>query len=153
MKTRKIYFDMDGTIADLYGQENWLDRLIAEEPELYLNAKPLVDLGLLRNKIEQLQEKGVEVEIITWLAKGTSNNHHTMVTEEKLEWLDNTGIEFNDIHIVQYGTEKHNVPVSIENSILFDDNAEVREDWERNGGIAFDEKSILAKLNEMLRVG
>ena len=26
-----INFDMDGTIADLYGVENWLEKLIAEE--------------------------------------------------------------------------------------------------------------------------
>ena len=26
---RTIFFDMDGTIADLYGVENWLDFLIA----------------------------------------------------------------------------------------------------------------------------
>ena len=27
---KAIYFDLDGTIADLYGVEGWLDDLIAE---------------------------------------------------------------------------------------------------------------------------
>jgi len=152
MKTKKIYFDMDGTIADLYGQKNWLDRLLKEEPELYLNAPPLIDMELLRTKIEKVREKGIEVSVITWLAKGTSDNHHTMVAEEKLEWLENYGLEFDDIHILRYGTNKHDVPVSVENSIIFDDNAQVREDWERQGGIAIDEKNILGTLNEILRV-
>jgi hypothetical protein len=149
---RKIYFDMDGTIADLYGQENWLERLMNEEPELYLKAQPLIDMGVLRDKIEELQEKDIEVKVITWLAKNTSNNHLTIITEEKLEWLDNTGIEFDDIHIVKYGTEKHNIPKSVKGDILFDDNADVRMNWELAGGIAYNEKQIFEKLNEILRV-
>ena len=36
-----INFDMDGTIADLYGEENWLDDLINERTTPYANAKPL----------------------------------------------------------------------------------------------------------------
>lgn len=28
----KIWFDMDGTIADFYGVENWLDYLLDEDP-------------------------------------------------------------------------------------------------------------------------
>ena len=27
--TKAIYFDMDGTIADLYGVDGWLDSLVA----------------------------------------------------------------------------------------------------------------------------
>ena len=30
--TKAIYFDMDGTIADLYAVENWLDDLINFRP-------------------------------------------------------------------------------------------------------------------------
>ena len=42
--TKAIYFDMDGTIADLYGVPNWLDCLIAEKTKPYREAKPLVDM-------------------------------------------------------------------------------------------------------------
>jgi len=143
---------MDGTIADLYGQNNWLERLKNEEPGLYETANPLVDLGILKEKLELLKEKGFKIKVITWLAKGVSNNYHTIVTEEKLNWLEKIGVEFDDIHIVRYGTEKHNVPVDIEKDILFDDNADVRLNWELNGGVALDEKDILGKLNEILRV-
>ena len=31
MKKINVYLDMDGTIADLYGQENWLEMLIEEK--------------------------------------------------------------------------------------------------------------------------
>ncbi len=30
MKKTRVYLDMDGTIADLYNQKNWLEDLIAE---------------------------------------------------------------------------------------------------------------------------
>ena len=39
---KEIWFDMDGTIADLYGVENWLEMLIAEDPTPYAVAKPLL---------------------------------------------------------------------------------------------------------------
>ena len=39
-----INFDMDGTIADLYGVENWLDYLIAEDTTPYTEAEPLLRL-------------------------------------------------------------------------------------------------------------
>lgn len=35
----RICFDMDGTIADLYGVENWLDYLIAEDVKPYAEAR------------------------------------------------------------------------------------------------------------------
>ena len=38
--TTTIFFDMDGTIADLYGVENWLDYLIASDVLPYEIAKP-----------------------------------------------------------------------------------------------------------------
>ena len=36
---RKIYFDMDGTIADLYGVDNWLEMLINEDATPYRVAR------------------------------------------------------------------------------------------------------------------
>ena len=53
-----INFDMDGTIADLYGVENWLDYLIAENTRPYAIAKPLVNLSALARKLNALQRMG-----------------------------------------------------------------------------------------------
>lgn len=36
-----IFFDMDGTLADFYGVENWLEYLNAEDTLPYEVAKPL----------------------------------------------------------------------------------------------------------------
>ena len=41
-----INFDMDGTIADLYGVENWLEHLINGNTFPYEMAKPLIADGM-----------------------------------------------------------------------------------------------------------
>ena len=42
-----IYFDMDGTIANLYAVENWLPKLRNEDASPYTDAEPLVRLATL----------------------------------------------------------------------------------------------------------
>ena len=43
-----IYFDMDGTIADLYGFENWLPLLRAEDTTPYEKCDALVNVAELK---------------------------------------------------------------------------------------------------------
>ena len=64
-----IWFDMDGTIADLYGVENWLDYLIAEDVKPYAEAKPLVNLSRLARYLNRLQKAGYNLGVISWLSK------------------------------------------------------------------------------------
>ena len=59
-----IWFDMDGTIADLYGVKNWLPMLIDEDPTPYEIARPLVNLSRLARYLNRLQKKGFEIGII-----------------------------------------------------------------------------------------
>ena len=44
-----INFDMDGTIADLYANPNWLPLLRACDPTPYATAKPLLRLATLED--------------------------------------------------------------------------------------------------------
>ena len=53
-----INFDMDGTIADLYGVENWLDYLLNENTYPYEYAEPLLPLSVLARKLNALQKAG-----------------------------------------------------------------------------------------------
>ena len=64
--TKAIYFDMDGTIADLYGVENWLAYLIAEDVKPYADAGVLVNMNSLARVLNRLQRKGYEIGIISW---------------------------------------------------------------------------------------
>ena len=59
-----INFDMDGTIADLYGVDNWLEMLIAEDTTPYAEAIPLLRLSALAKRLNNLQKQGYQLAVI-----------------------------------------------------------------------------------------
>jgi phosphoglycolate phosphatase-like HAD superfamily hydrolase len=69
MAKEKIWFDMDGTIADFYGVEGWLADLEAYNVRPYAIAKPLVNMQRLARRLNTLQKMGYEIGIISWLSK------------------------------------------------------------------------------------
>ena len=142
-----IFFDMDGTIADLYGVEGWLDCLIASDTLPYEIAKPLVRLSALARILNRLQKQGYRIGIISWLSKSGSAEYNEAVTEAKLEWLSKhlASVNFDEINIVPYGTPKQNFSKSA-SDILFDDEAKNRQNW---NGQAFDVNNIIEILKGM----
>lgn len=124
----KIWFDMDGTIADLYGVEGWLEMLIAENASPYANARPLINLSLLARMLNKAQKEGNEIGIISWLSKNGSDEYGEKVTEAKLGWLKKhlASVEWDSIEIVKYGTNKYSICKS---GILFDDEEKNRNEW------------------------
>ena len=136
-----IWFDMDGTIADLYGVEGWLDMLIAKNTLPYEIAKPLIRLSALARVLNRLQKQGYKIGIISWLAKNSTAEYDKAVAEAKEKWLRNhlASVAFDEINIVEYGTPKENFAKS-ENDILFDDEKRNRDTWT---GKAFDVDSII----------
>ena len=136
-----IWFDMDGTIADLYGVEGWLDMLIAKDALPYEIAKPLIRLSALERILNRLQKQGYKIGIISWLAKNSTAEYDKAVAEAKEKWLKNhlASVVFDEINIVEYGTPKENFAKS-ENDILFDDEKRNRDTWT---GKAFDVDSII----------
>ena len=145
---KKIYFDMDGTIADLYGTPDWLKHLIAEEATPYAEAVPLIRFATFARYIHLLQSVGFTIGIISWLSKNASLEYENIVAETKKEWLNKhlPSVKFDEIHILPYGTPKEQVVCGSQN-ILFDDEENNRLAWEENGaGIALDETHILDML-------
>ena len=142
-----IFFDMDGTIADLYGVENWLDYLIALDALPYEIAKPLIRLNALARVLNRLQKQGYKVGVISWLAKNSNTDYDEKVTKAKKEWLKKhlASVNFDEIHIVKYGTPKQTF-AKTENDILFDDEEKNRNDWT---GKAFDVNEIIKILKGM----
>lgn len=142
----KIWFDMDGTIADLYSVENWLPMLIAEDPKPYAMAKPLVNLAVLARMLNRLQAEGHEIGIISWLSKNSTANYDALVTEAKKAWLKKhmASVKWDVIEIVAYGTPKHEICGS---GILFDDEEGNRKNW--NCGNAYEPQEIFQILKEM----
>ena len=143
----KIWFDMDGTIADLYGVDGWLDYLINSDVYPYANARPMLHLSTLARMLNQLQRKGYEIGIISWLSKSGTDEYNKAVTDAKMEWLKKhlASVHFDTIYIVKYGTPKEIFSTS-ENDILFDDEEKNRQNW---NGKAFDVDNILGILKNL----
>lgn len=142
---KKIWFDMDGTIANLYGVENWLDMLIAQDPTPYTQAKPMLNMSALARLLHKAQRLGYEIGIISWLSKSSTNEYDNAVTQAKIEWLrvHLPSVEWNEVHIVAYGTPKH----TICSGVLFDDEQHNRDMW---GKGAFEPCEILEFLRGLV---
>ena len=142
-----INFDMDGTIADLYGVENWLEYLLNGDTTPYEVALPLVRLATLARRLNTLQRNGYNLAIISWLSKSGTEEYNKAVAEVKIEWLRKhlPSVEWDRITIVPYGTPKENFcdnPLDI----LFDDEEKNRINWT---GRAYDVNNILEILREI----
>ena len=138
-----IYFDMDGTLADLYGVKNWLPMLLKSDPTPYRMAEPLLDMDELRARLESLKARGYKIGIVSWLSKDGTTEYGKAVRAAKRTWLDeNLGIEFDELHFVKYGTPKSRV-VKDKNGILFDDELPNRLAWK---GTAYKADAILETL-------
>ena len=136
-----IYFDMDGTIANLYGVENWLEYLIASDETPYREAKPLVRMATLARLLNKLQRNGHKIGIVSWLSKNSTEEYDIRVTNAKIEWLNNhlKSVRFDEIKIGKYGTPKSTMVDDV-NGILFDDEEPNRKEWK---GIAYDVNNII----------
>lgn len=127
---KAIYFDMDGTIADLYNYPNWLDCLENSDTMPYENAKPLVDMAALNELLNKFIAIGYIVGVISWSAKDGSKEYNKAVRAVKKEWINKYLPCVSEFHVVKYGTAKHTT-AKIKGSILVDDNANVRKAWEK----------------------
>lgn len=125
----RIWFDMDGTIVDLYGVENWLEMLIAHDETPYAIAKPLVNLSLLARLMNKVQKSGFEICIVTALSKNSTADYDNKVIEAKKRWLGRhlKSVRFDEIKFVPYWFTKNDVNTG--NDILFDDENRHLDKW------------------------
>ena len=129
-----IYFDMDGTIANLYGVNEWLKRIRSYDAKIYAEAKPLCNMNTLARRLNQLQAQGVKIGIISWGSKDKNADFLDAVKIEKLRWLRQhlKSVHWDEIHIVEYGTPKSSFRSSFDD-ILFDDEVGNLTDWGMGG--------------------
>ena len=143
----KIWFDMDGTIADFYGVENWLDYLLNDDATPYEIAKPLLNMSLLARYLNKAQAQGHEIGIISWGSKNSTDEFLDMVSAAKFHWLNKhlPSVTFDNIYIEHYGTNKFN---RCGGGILFDDELNNRVTW---GEGAYEPIDIIKILKELVR--
>lgn len=149
---KAIYFDMDGTIADFYGVEGWLEKLRNYDTSPYLDATPLLNLQALAHRLNTLQRNGYTIGIISWCSMETTAEFDEETKAAKLAWLNRhlCSVKFDEIHIVPYG-ERKSMVARVKGGLLFDDNPKVRKEWTKHsqGGWACSEKEILAVLEQL----
>jgi 5'(3')-deoxyribonucleotidase len=143
-----INFDMDGTIADLYGVDGWLEMLtITYDETPYATAKPLIRLCTLARMLNKLQKEGYKIAVLSWLAKGSNADYDERVTNAKMQWLEKhlPSVCWDKIIIVPHGTPKE-IFCETPFDILFDDEVKNRKNW---NGIAFDVDDIFGVLKTL----
>ena len=149
---KAIYFDMDGTLANLYGVENWLEKLRAYDASPYAEAEVLLNMQALAHRLNKLQENGYTIGIISWLSKESTTAYDVAATAMKMAWLEKhlRSVKWDEIHIVAYGKRKSKL-AQVKDGYLFDDNESVRREWIKHNpnGWAFDVDDILGVLDLM----
>lgn len=151
-----LYFDMDGTIADLYNSENWLQKIENKQP-VFEALEEMPWFATAKNLIRILKmEFGYEVGVITWTPMNTTAEYEAIARAEKNRWLgEHADGLFDFVTFQRYGTSK-----TISNRdvchrgihILFDDNHEVRADWEQTFQPAYDAKDMVTVMRTLLMV-
>ena len=150
MENKVLVFDMDGTIANLYGVENWLEQLREYNANPYKVAKPMYDMDTLATILNLLKEKGWIIAVTSWLSMDTTREYDREVRKAKREWLERYNFPADEIHLVAYGTTKANCTRKLGGyQILVDDNEKVRNGWNLGSTINANE-NIMEKLVDLL---
>lgn len=148
---RTIWWDMDGTIANLYAVENWLPMLRAEDTTPYEEAEVMWNMSQLARLMNQVQLMGYKLGIISWTSKGGSASYNEAVKQAKLDWLGKhlASVKFDHIAVVKYGTPKSLV-MDTDEDILFDDEEPNRDNWL---GHAYEPEMMIKVLKHLLGKG
>lgn len=134
MKKRKVYIDMDGTIADLYNKKGWLYGLENEMASVFIDLKPLTTEEKL---LSVFPPSHFEVVILSMTPKNASPAYRLQVIKEKNAWLDRYFPSLQKRIYKKYGYNK-NLKNSID-AILVDDNEKIRQNFK---GVAIPPKYI-----------
>ncbi len=123
MKT-KVYLDLDGTVASLYTENKWLERLRKEEMGLFKNLQPMTSQEKL---LELFPLEKYDIRILSMTPKNASKEYCKQVIKEKNQWLDKYFPMIERRIYQKYGNNK-NLKNSA-NAILIDDNETIRKSW------------------------
>lgn len=147
----KIWFDMDGTIADLYAVEGWLEMLRAFDEKPYEMARPLVRMNQLARQLNTARRNGHQIGVISWTSKVSNEDYDARIENAKRTWLAKhlPSVEWDEILVVPYGTDKY--MTCGECGLLFDDEIRNRENWKN--GAAYTPNEIFEILETLNRCG
>jgi len=127
---RKVYLDMDGTIADLYGSKGWQYKLDNHKCGAFENLHALITEYEL---FSMFPEEDYQITILSMTPKDAPKWYQEQSIKEKNVWLDKHFPKLQKRIYVEYGHDK-NLRGS-KKAILIDDNETIRNAWK---GIALD---------------
>ena len=144
---KEIFFDLDGTIVNLYGVDNWLEKLRNFDASPYRDASPLIDIKELEDVLTIIQSMGIRVSILSALAKVSNDTYDEQVIKAKKEWINThfTNFQFDNIIIIPYDSPKE--LYGNDGDIIFDDSTSVRDNW---CGVSYDVNNIIDDLKEIM---
>jgi hypothetical protein len=143
--SKSIIFDMDGTIADLYGVKDWLPKLRSENPSPYAEALPLYDMTALSAILDVFKNIGYKIIVVSWGSMGATAQYTREVKKVKKAWLEQYGFPFDEFHVVKYGTPKSKF-ISDNEVILVDDSTDVINEFIKTTR-ATNKRVVNAKMN------
>lgn len=133
---KTLVFDMDGTLADFYKVDDWINDLANESTRPYDIAKPIYEMDNLNTMINLLKGIGWHIVITSWVAKNATKEYANAIRNSKIAWLNKVGFPYDEIHIVKYGATKADSTRKRGGiQILVDDNEKVRNGWNLGGTI------------------
>lgn len=148
--TKVLVFDMDGTIANFYGVDGWLNDLQNYNARPYIEAKPFYNMDELNAVLLTLKNLGWMIVITSWLANNSTKEYDNKVKKAKKEWLAKYNFPYDEIHLVKYGTTKANCTRKYgNNQILIDDNEKIRRGW-RLGATIDATQDIMIQLKKLV---
>lgn len=128
-----ICLDMDGVLADLFGQEDWLYKLNSSQASAYYDAAPLVDTEYLNNLISMFDEYlNIPTYVVSWGSMNADWYFDKQTEKIKKYWLDRflPAIPKENVFVVPYGTDKSSIVSNFcSYPILFDDTVPNCENW------------------------
>lgn len=146
-----IWLDMDGTFADLYSVEGWLDDLIAHNVRPYAEARLMYDMVDLLEVLLRLKENGYNIGVISWLSKDHNAEYEKAVAYTKKDWLTKYCMDLvlDKVIITPYGMKKADTCRKFGYGILVDDEEQNRNAWDLGETINAN-KNIIKELYKLL---
>ncbi len=151
MIKKECYFDLDGTIYDLYGMKDWLERIENEKPNTFTDGKFIVNYNEFMECVKQLEEQGYTFNVISWLPYDITYNYKKKCEQEKRNWIKKFLPFVKKVEVQSYGILKH---THVESGILIDDNEKICRHWRNENRIALNvnkEFNVIKALKKLIR--
>lgn len=154
MRNEWIWLDMDGTIADLYKVNGWLEYLMAFDTTPYAKAEMIYNQLDLLTVLAELKIKGYKIGIISWGSKANNAEYDKRVEEVKKAWLFDKCLDIllDKVIVTPYGVCKADTCRQYGKGILVDDEEQNRNAWDLGATIDANE-NIITELWKLVAQG